>query len=186
MDKAQQKSTNAKMTRQHLVDAALSLFLQNGYEGTGINQILTSAKLSKGAFYHHFSCKHEIYEETVSDFFLEPLEELDTEQMSGMPLKTMRKILSEHYANLPKRTKTANIDMSRYLACFFEALSRLPAFRAKIDAHYSALINMLADRTYEEREIFPKVANAHARNIVGALEGQLMLEVLSSKPSSKS
>ena len=85
------------------------------------------AKLSKGAFYHHFSCKNDIYEEAVSTFFLEPLNDLDTGQMASMKLKTMRKILGEHYAALPERiSTTANIDMARYFASFFEALSRLP------------------------------------------------------------
>ncbi len=172
----------AKKTRQTLINTALPLFLTHGYNGIGINQILKTAKLSKGAFYHHFSSKIELYEEAVSPFFLDPVEQLDLEQMQHLPLKEIRKLLSIHYSNMPNHiSKNSNIDMTRYLASYFEAQSLLPSLKASLEAHYNRLIELIANKTNQEREIFPKVATAHARNIIGALEGQFLLDALVKK-----
>jgi hypothetical protein len=40
------------------------------------------------------------------------------------------------------------------------------------------LIEVITKRTYEEREVFEKVAEAHSRNIVATLEGRLMLNAI--------
>lgn len=71
--------------------------------------------------------------------------------------------------------------MVRFLASYFEALSRLPNLKASQEEHYSKLIMMIANKTNQEREIFPKVANAHANNIIAALEGQFLLNILVKK-----
>ncbi len=46
--------------RQLLLDAAERLFGQQGYEKTGVQDILTATGLSKGGFYHHFASKDEV------------------------------------------------------------------------------------------------------------------------------
>lgn len=48
--------------REQLLDCAQSLFFERGYEATTINDILGSAGVSKGGFYHHFSSKEEVLE----------------------------------------------------------------------------------------------------------------------------
>jgi len=179
LEKTLKNPTNAALTRKKLISAALPLFLNHGYDGTGINQILKQAKLSKGAFYHHFSSKEQIYQEIMAEFFLKPIKQLDLEELENFPLKIMRKVISDHYENLPKTiAKNANINLTRYYAAFYEALCRLPNFKSEINSHYASLIKILADKTNKEREIFPKVAQAHAKNIISTLEGKMLLDVL--------
>ncbi len=43
--------------RERLVSAGLALFLKQGYNATGIQQIATRAGAPKGSFYNHFSSK---------------------------------------------------------------------------------------------------------------------------------
>ncbi|MGE5398010.1 MAG: TetR/AcrR family transcriptional regulator [Chitinophagales bacterium] len=43
-----------------ILDAAISEFLDNGYEKTSIEAIARRANLTKGGLYHHFSSKDEI------------------------------------------------------------------------------------------------------------------------------
>lgn len=46
-----------------ILDAALKLFIEKGYENTSIQDILNHlGGLSKGAIYHHFKSKEEIFE----------------------------------------------------------------------------------------------------------------------------
>lgn len=47
-------------TRQRIVAAAAELFHDNGYTATGVDDILTKARATKGSFYHHFASKKEI------------------------------------------------------------------------------------------------------------------------------
>ncbi len=170
---------NSALTRKKLTDAALLLFLSHGFDGTGINQILKNANLSKGAFYHHFSSKQQIYQEVMIEYFLIPIKSLELDEITYLPLKIMRKVISDHYANLPNLiTDNSNISMTRYYASFYEALDRLPTFKQELQSHYARLIEIIAKQTNEEREIFPKVANAHARNIISTLEGQILLGAL--------
>lgn len=170
---------NAPTTRQKIVAAAFELFLNHGFDGTGVNQILEKSSLSKGAFYHHFKSKDEIYREVITEFFLKPLETTDFDKMATLPLRDIRTILADYYTNLPQEVMgRAGISMTRYFALFFEALSRLPEFQQSVQTYYLTLIEVLTVRTYEEREVFPKVAEVHARNVVATLEGRLLLNAV--------
>lgn len=46
--------------RAELIDCAVALFFEKGYEATTIADILERTQLSKGAFYHHFESKEEL------------------------------------------------------------------------------------------------------------------------------
>jgi len=48
-------------TRQHIVDVATRLFTRSGYEATSIEAILSACRISRGALYHHFSRKDELF-----------------------------------------------------------------------------------------------------------------------------
>jgi AcrR family transcriptional regulator len=170
---------NAPSTRERILAAAFELFLHHGYDGTGVNQILEKSELSKGAFYHHFKSKDEIYTEVISDFFLKPLEMTDFDKMATLRLRDLRAILAGYYADLPEEVKAkSGIDMARYFALFFEAISRLPEFRKSVQSYYLTLIEVLTTKTYTEREVFQKVAEAHSRNVIATLEGRLMLHAI--------
>ncbi len=49
-----------KSRRQDLVEAALSLFLRDGFHVTGIAAVLEEAGVSKMTLYHHFQSKEEL------------------------------------------------------------------------------------------------------------------------------
>lgn len=48
-------------TRQKILQAALSLFSQSGYDATGVAEICRAAGVSKGAFYYHFPSKQALF-----------------------------------------------------------------------------------------------------------------------------
>lgn len=55
-------------TKERIKETALRLFLEKGY-AVGINEIIRESGTSKGAFYHHFSSKNELFTDTVDEFF---------------------------------------------------------------------------------------------------------------------
>jgi len=46
--------------RQHIIETASHLFYQNGYNLTGINEIIREANIAKATLYHHFKSKDDI------------------------------------------------------------------------------------------------------------------------------
>lgn len=66
-------------TVQKILDAALPLFLEKGYEQTTILDIVENmGGLTRGAFYHHFKSKEEVLDALGNKLFLEnnPFESL--------------------------------------------------------------------------------------------------------------
>ena len=49
----------AKSTREHLLDVGVELMHRNGYNATGLSDILKAADVPKGSFYHHFGSKED-------------------------------------------------------------------------------------------------------------------------------
>ena len=47
-------------TRIRLLDAAQGLVLERGFAGTSVDDVLSEAASTKGAFFHHFSSKAEL------------------------------------------------------------------------------------------------------------------------------
>lgn len=56
------QSERREATREAILVAAASLFGENGFAGTTIDEIATMAGVAKGAVYHHFSSKELIFE----------------------------------------------------------------------------------------------------------------------------
>jgi TetR/AcrR family transcriptional repressor of nem operon len=48
-----------KSTRDHLIDTGLKLMHHQGYHATGLTEILRTADVPKGSFYHHFGSKED-------------------------------------------------------------------------------------------------------------------------------
>lgn len=56
----------ASDTKERILDAALTLFSQNGYEGTNLIDIAESVGLVKSGIYRHFSSKEELWDTILS------------------------------------------------------------------------------------------------------------------------
>ena len=50
-------------TRKKIVDTAARLFYEQGYNSTGINQIIAEAGIAKASLYAHFSSKEDLLKE---------------------------------------------------------------------------------------------------------------------------
>jgi AcrR family transcriptional regulator len=55
------KAEQSEATRRKLVRVARSLFASRGYAGTSIEDITRRAAVTRGALYHHFSDKRELF-----------------------------------------------------------------------------------------------------------------------------
>jgi AcrR family transcriptional regulator len=62
-----EKQTKGEVTRLAIEDAAMHLFLEQGYHATSMRQIAERAELALGGIYNHFSSKDEIFEAIIVD-----------------------------------------------------------------------------------------------------------------------
>jgi AcrR family transcriptional regulator len=55
------RDERARATRDALVGVGLELFAARGYAGVGTEEIVTRAKVTRGALYHHFEDKRDLF-----------------------------------------------------------------------------------------------------------------------------
>ena len=50
-----------KDSKTKILDAAFNVFVKNGYRDTTMSHIVSKSVLSKGAIYHHYSSKKDLF-----------------------------------------------------------------------------------------------------------------------------
>jgi len=58
-------STHKRQTRKKIIQSASKLFSQKGFDQVSINDLMTDAGLTRGAFYNHFNDKSSLYSEAI-------------------------------------------------------------------------------------------------------------------------
>ncbi|MFD0805184.1 TetR/AcrR family transcriptional regulator [Nocardioides caeni] len=59
---ATRRASYSASTKRALIDVAEGLFADHGYAGTSLDAIVSGARVTKGALYHHFSGKQALFE----------------------------------------------------------------------------------------------------------------------------
>jgi AcrR family transcriptional regulator len=67
MNVKSRKEEHAEETRQALIEAARALFLENGYHETGTEEIVKRARVTRGALYHHFRDKADLFRAMIEE-----------------------------------------------------------------------------------------------------------------------
>ena len=76
------RAEHAADTRQALVDTARRLFTSQGYAATGTEEIVAGARVTRGALYHHFKDKSDLFRAVMEQVAREVAEELISAELS--------------------------------------------------------------------------------------------------------
>lgn len=69
MSRLTPRQIKAQQTKKRILETALELFSQKGFDQVTVDEIVSKSKTSKGAFYVHFNSKYDV--------FLEKFKEID-------------------------------------------------------------------------------------------------------------
>jgi TetR/AcrR family transcriptional repressor of nem operon len=98
-------TASKQTTRENLIEVGLRLIRSAGYTATGINQILETAEVPKGSFYHHFGTKDEFVMEVIRRYAGGEQERLNRllEEPGLSPIKKLRRYFKELIATYGRR-----------------------------------------------------------------------------------
>lgn len=69
--------TKSGDTRQQILDTAKDIILGKGFAAAGLNEILSTAGVPKGSFYHYFKSKEQFGDALLADYFDDYLQMLE-------------------------------------------------------------------------------------------------------------
>uniref|UniRef100_A0A5Q5BHZ3 Transcriptional regulator, TetR family n=3 Tax=unclassified Mycobacterium TaxID=2642494 RepID=A0A5Q5BHZ3_MYCSS len=79
------RQARSEATRRRIIEAAVDLFSERGYPGTGLGDIIERAQMTKGALYYHFDSKEALAAEIVSEGSARLLATFDAISESSSP-----------------------------------------------------------------------------------------------------
>ncbi|HEY8866517.1 MAG TPA: TetR/AcrR family transcriptional regulator [Solirubrobacteraceae bacterium] len=90
MDVKSRKAEQSETTRAALIGAARPLFAERGYAGVGTEEIVRAAGVTRGALYHHFDGKRELFRAVYEMVEAELVQRIAQETMSaGDPVEAL-------------------------------------------------------------------------------------------------
>ena len=137
-------------TRERLIATGLPLLLERGYNGLGLQALLSAAGVPKGSFYHHFRDKEDFALQVVDAYMREVHAGLDAclGDPSVTPLDRVRRFF----------TTTQQVYRQQgYMGCLLGGLGQelsgvSDAFRRKIEACFTEIATRLAACLEEARK----------------------------------
>ncbi|MDX6651039.1 MAG: hypothetical protein QOJ97_2990 [Solirubrobacteraceae bacterium] len=85
------KAQQSEATRAALVAAARPLFAERGYAGVGTEEIVRAAGVTRGALYHHFADKKDLFRAVYEDVERELVEQIAAGALSAAdPVEALR------------------------------------------------------------------------------------------------
>lgn len=70
-------NTKINDTRQHILDVGYQLVVAKGFTSVGLSELLKTADVPKGSFYHYFKSKEQFGEALIEDYFHQYLERIN-------------------------------------------------------------------------------------------------------------
>jgi AcrR family transcriptional regulator len=163
------ENTKGEKTKKRIIECAAKIFLTNGYNNTGINDILLETNLPKGSFYYHFQNKKHLAIE-VANYFKEKIGLWLLEVSKNRNWKEFVEIFMEQ---IIKDAKDEN-----YFGCPFAVLGSEIAFLDSeiVDAYSSPMKNLiyLFSRVLEFSRVPKEEINDKANHAFALFEGYII------------
>jgi TetR/AcrR family transcriptional regulator, transcriptional repressor for nem operon len=168
---------NAKSTREHLLDVGVELMHQNGYNATGLSDILKAADLPKGSFYHYFSSKEDFAAAALARYVAHEGEHAASvrNDLKMPPLKRVKRYFTDLTMTYGQMGEIPGCMMGRFS---LEMAAKSPRLRKLISASFAGWQHRIAAVVQEAVEQKELPADTDAESLAGFLlnswEGALL------------
>ena len=146
---------STKSTRDHLIDTGLKLMHQQGYNATGLTEILKEADVPKGSFYHHFGSKEDFAAAALERYTTREAEHAASVLMGSK--MSPRRRLKQYFMDLVKfygqKGAIPGCMMGRFS---LEAAAANPQLRKQISAtftHWQHTIATVIEQAIAQKEL---------------------------------
>ncbi len=116
-------------TKDIIIEEAFKLFLTHSYEAVSISQLSNAIGMTKGALYHHFKNKEELFKMVVDKYLIIPTISADFESIT---LYEYIQIASNHaegiIRSLIKNTNEFSFSPIDYISLFADAFRHYPSY----------------------------------------------------------
>ena len=92
--------------RRHLMDVAVTRFVEKGYEGASLNDILAAADFGKSSYYYYFADKEDLFATVLEDFWARIEGEIPQLSLEGLDAASYWPAIEEgfvHFAAIAAR-----------------------------------------------------------------------------------
>jgi AcrR family transcriptional regulator len=167
-------------TRAALVAAARRLFAAHGYDGTGTEQIVAEARVTRGALYHHFRDKADLFRAAMAEAAGELAQQLTDEQLAAeatSPLEDIREGVSAFLDTC------VGGDFQRIVLVDGPRVLGAEAWEDLVDRYGRGLLEEWLDRAVEAGDLDPVPAGPLARLLIAMLTEASLAIARSAQPA---
>ena len=122
-------------SREHILTVALGLFLQKSFKEVTMQEIVRKTKLSKGAFYHYFKSKEQLFLEILNSYFVDSMMVDYSKCSQDSLLQFGRDLIAEMEKKIQpsdKKGKGPFNNNVNYFFLIFDGMKLFPEFRKKM------------------------------------------------------
>jgi TetR/AcrR family transcriptional regulator, transcriptional repressor for nem operon len=118
-------------TKTQILQAAFKLFLQKSFKEVTMSEIVDTTGLSKGAFYHYFDSKEQLFKEVITFYYVN----LSGVGFSTFSHRSLRSFLDDYSKAVTSASKIFGMDGTNknpginYFLHLFDAYRMLPEFK---------------------------------------------------------
>ncbi len=169
------RAEHVQDTQAALLRAARELFAEKGYAGTGTEEIVARARVTRGALYHHFRDKADLFRAVMQAVAADLAERLVTQQLSRATraVSAWDQLREGFQAFLDACTGS---DFQRIVLVDGPAVLGHGAWTDLVEQHGLGLLRALLRRAIDDGQIDPLPVDPLAR-LLAALIGEASLYI---------
>lgn len=116
------------------------MFIANGYDNTSINDITNACNITKGAFYHHFKSKDEIFIQAIEVIMEEFKKWTDEKNLSSKNMKELIQNSFDYSDYFTYSKYYDNINSDIYLV-LIDSIKKIPNLKQRCLTIFSAIFH---------------------------------------------
>lgn len=124
-----------KDTKEHILETAFFLFVAKTFKEVTMKEIVNATGLSKGAFYHYFESKEQLFHEVINDYLISNLQvdysQFDHSSLHAFYSETLDFMEKRSSSGLRKNLSVQDGTYSNLYTFIFEAIKFFPELKEK-------------------------------------------------------